>query len=135
MFMVGLEVSLPTMIAARTDVFGAGSLQVGLTSLIVTAGARLAGVDWRAAVLLGGAVAMSSTAISLKQLADQGEISSQHGRLALESPPVSGSCHPLCIPWLKPRPQMRLSIWGNSYVERMPQMRCVQLPARFPLER
>jgi CPA2 family monovalent cation:H+ antiporter-2 len=31
MFMVGLEVSLPTMIAARTGVFGAGSLQVGLT--------------------------------------------------------------------------------------------------------
>jgi K+:H+ antiporter len=80
MFMVGLEFSLPTMIAARTDVFGAGGLQVGLTSVIVASGAMLAGVDWRAAILLAGAVAMSSTAIALKQLADQGEISSQHGR-------------------------------------------------------
>jgi CPA2 family monovalent cation:H+ antiporter-2 len=83
MFMVGLEFSLPTMIAARTDVFGAGGLQVGLTSVIVASGAMLGGVDWRAAILLAGAVAMSSTAIALKQLADQGEISSQHGRLAL----------------------------------------------------
>src|SRR5258705_13843817 len=35
MFMVGLECSLPAMIAAYRDVFGAGSLQVGLTVLIV----------------------------------------------------------------------------------------------------
>src|SRR5258707_7870489 len=35
MFMVGLEFSLPAMIAARRDVFGAGSLQVGFTVLVV----------------------------------------------------------------------------------------------------
>ena len=83
MFMVGLEFSLPTMIRAHTHVFGAGSLQVGLTSLIVAGSTMLLGVSWPAAILLGGAVAMSSTAIALKQLADQGEISTQHGRLAL----------------------------------------------------
>ncbi|WP_310503151.1 cation:proton antiporter [Rhizobium sp. BK661] len=32
---------------------------------------------------MGGAIAMSSTAIALKQLAEQGEITSRHGRLAL----------------------------------------------------
>src|SRR5512132_4249523 len=47
MFMVGLEFSPPTMIAARAHVFGAGSLQVGLTSLIVAGGAMLAGVASR----------------------------------------------------------------------------------------
>jgi K+:H+ antiporter len=41
MFMVGLEFSLPTMIAARADVFGAGSLQVGLTCLIVAGGCNV----------------------------------------------------------------------------------------------
>jgi monovalent cation:H+ antiporter-2, CPA2 family len=82
MFMVGLQFSLPTMIAARTDVFGAGSLQVGVTSLIVAAIANIGGTDWSAAIILGGAVAMSSTAVTLKQLADQGELGSQHGRLA-----------------------------------------------------
>jgi CPA2 family monovalent cation:H+ antiporter-2 len=83
MFMVGLEFSLPAIIAARHDVFGAGSLQFGLTCLIVAGGAALAGVAWPAAILLGGAVAMSSTAITLKQLADQDEIRSRHGRLAV----------------------------------------------------
>src|SRR6266446_881074 len=62
MFMVGLEFSLAAMIAARRDVFGAGL---------------------PTAVLIGGAVAMSSTAITLKQLVDQGDVSSQHGRLVL----------------------------------------------------
>src|SRR3984893_898022 len=82
MFLVGLECSLPAMIAAHRDVFGAGSLQVGLTVLIVAGASMWCGVGPTAAVLLGGAVAMSSTAIALKQLADLGEISSQHGRLA-----------------------------------------------------
>jgi monovalent cation:H+ antiporter-2, CPA2 family len=67
-------------------VFGAGSLQVGLTMLIVAGAAALAGLDWPAAVFLAGAVAMSSTAIALKQLADQGELNSQHGRIATGIP-------------------------------------------------
>jgi monovalent cation:H+ antiporter-2, CPA2 family len=83
MFMVGLEFSLSAMIAARRDVFGAGSLQVGFTVFIVTGIAALSGVSLSGAVLLGGAVAMSSTAITLKQLVDQGEVSSQQGRLVL----------------------------------------------------
>ena len=83
MFMVGLEFSLSAMIAARRDVFGAGSLQVGFTVFIVTGIAALSGMSLSGAVLLGGAVAMSSTAITLKQLVDQGEVSSQQGRLVL----------------------------------------------------
>ena len=33
--------------------------------------------------MIGGVVAMSSTAIMLKQLSDDGELGSQHGRLAV----------------------------------------------------
>jgi CPA2 family monovalent cation:H+ antiporter-2 len=83
MFMVGLEFSLSAIIAARRDVFGVGSLQVGFTGLIVAGAAMLWGTRFPTAVLLGGAVAMSSTAITLKQLGDQGDLSSQHGRLVL----------------------------------------------------
>src|SRR5258708_29231681 len=43
MFMVGLEFSLAAMIAARRSVFGAGSLQVGFTVLIVAGAAILRG--------------------------------------------------------------------------------------------
>lgn len=82
MFLVGLEFSLPRMIAASSAVFGAGGLQVGITVLVVTGLAIWFGVDPLAAVLLGGAIAMSSTAISLKQLSDIGELNSLHGRLA-----------------------------------------------------
>ena len=81
MFMVGLQFSLPALIAGCRDVLVAGSLQVGLTVLLVAGGA-VGGLSLPTALLLGGAVAMSSTAITLKQLADLGEISSQHGRLA-----------------------------------------------------
>lgn len=83
MFMVGLEFSLSTLLAARTDVLLAGSLQVGGTLATIAAALWLLGLDPRIAILLGGAVAMSSTAVAMKQLAEQGEISSQHGRFAL----------------------------------------------------
>jgi CPA2 family monovalent cation:H+ antiporter-2 len=83
MFMVGLEFSFSAMIAARGDVFGAGTLQLGFTVLLVAGAAVLLGAGFGPAVLLGGAVAVSSTAITLKQLGDQGDIGSQHGRLAL----------------------------------------------------
>jgi len=83
MFMVGLEFSISAMIAARRDVFGAGSLQVGFTVLIVAGVAMLWGLGLPSAMLLGGAIAMSSTAITLKQLVDQGDVSSQQGRLVL----------------------------------------------------
>ena len=83
MFMVGLEFSFPALLASRTAVLGGGSLQVGLTVLAVAAVAFLFGTDGRAALVLGGTVAMSSTAITLKQLADQREVGSDHGRLAV----------------------------------------------------
>jgi CPA2 family monovalent cation:H+ antiporter-2 len=83
MFVVGLEFSLPRMIAARGVVFGMGGLQVVTTTLFAAAVAWAFGVGWLAGLVLGGALAMSSTAIAAKQLADQGELNTQHGRLAL----------------------------------------------------
>ena len=76
MFMVGLEFSLPKMIAARATVFGAGACQVALTTLSVAFVARLFGAGWPAAIVMGSVVAMSSTAITLKQLSDEGDLGS-----------------------------------------------------------
>lgn len=83
MFIIGLEFSLPRMLAARSLVFGMGSLQVALTTLAGGILAWMAGIGWGASVLIGGAIAMSSTAIAAKQLSDQEELNTQHGRLAL----------------------------------------------------
>ncbi|MEO3385386.1 cation:proton antiporter [Mesorhizobium sp. CAU 1741] len=83
MFMVGLEFSIPAILGARRDVLVAGSIQVAVTSALVASGLVLTGVQMQPAIIVGGAIAMSSTAVTLKQLAEQGEITSRHGRLAL----------------------------------------------------
>jgi len=83
MFMAGLEMSLPALLEARRDVLGAGSLQVGLTTLAVMAAALLAGYGLTQAFVLGGTVAMSSTALTVRQITSQGQLSSRYGRLSL----------------------------------------------------
>lgn len=83
MFMVGLEFSIPTILGARRDVLVAGSVQVGMTMALVAGGLVLTGVAAQPAIIMGVAIAMSSTAVTLKQLSEQGEITSRHGRLAL----------------------------------------------------
>src|SRR5260370_16171007 len=67
MFMVGLEFSLAAMIAARRDVFGAGSLQVGFTVLIVAGAALLWGAPLPPPPPVRGAGSMSSTPLTPPQ--------------------------------------------------------------------
>ena len=62
MFSVGLEFSLPRLIAMKRIVFGLGGLQVLATLLVVTAIAWAFGLSWQAGMALGGVLAMSSTA-------------------------------------------------------------------------
>lgn len=79
MFTVGLEFSLSRLIALRHAVMMLGSLQVILSILLTTAIGILLGMSLLTALVVGGIVAMSSTAIVTKQLSDQLEINSQHG--------------------------------------------------------
>src|SRR5438132_9235086 len=82
LFTLGLEFSLPRMLAMRREVFGLGSAQVVATaSVFAVLGHRL-GIRWLVAVVLGGAVAMSSTALLLQQLTERAELNRTHGRLA-----------------------------------------------------
>ena len=81
MFTIGLEFSLPRLLAAKRLVLGLGSAQVLLTSLplsLIAVGLGLAPVD---ALVLGGALAMSSTAIVVKQMGEQMELPAPHGRV------------------------------------------------------
>ncbi len=80
MFSIGLEFSLPRLITMRRIVFGLGTAQVLATMLIAWAIATAAGVEWRAGLILGGVLAMSSTAILAKMLAERMELNSSHGR-------------------------------------------------------
>ena len=91
MFVIGLEFNLPKLNSMRKLVFGLGLSQVALTILAALAGnAALAwaltllghrwGLGWQSALALGGALAMSSTAIVVKLMAERLELESEHGR-------------------------------------------------------
>lgn len=91
MFVIGLEFSLPKLRAMKRHVFGLGLSQVVLTVLITTAaslGLALLlptwwNLSWQAALALGGVMAMSSTAIVIKLVAERLELESEHGKRVL----------------------------------------------------
>jgi CPA2 family monovalent cation:H+ antiporter-2 len=89
MFSIGLEFNIAKLWSMRRTVFGLGLAQVVLTTLLVTgfgallgilAPARFGGFPVSAWFALGGALAMSSTAIIVKLLTERLEIDSAHGR-------------------------------------------------------
>ncbi|HEX4628112.1 MAG TPA: cation:proton antiporter [Gemmatimonadales bacterium] len=82
LFTIGIEFSLSRLREMGRQVAAAGGAQVGLTVALAAAVAVAAGLRWEVALLVGFLVALSSTAIVLKGLADQGEIDAPHGRLA-----------------------------------------------------
>ncbi len=83
LFSLGLEFSLPKMLALRRVVFGLGSLQVICTSLVLGGLLYAFGMSVNAAFLLGAGLALSSTAIVSKELSSLGEIFSRHGQNAI----------------------------------------------------
>lgn len=83
MFTVGLEFSLAKLVSLKRTVLGLGGLQVALTTLITMGVAMIEGYSVPTALVIGGVVTMSSTAIVVKQLNDQLELNSMHGQNAL----------------------------------------------------
>jgi monovalent cation:H+ antiporter-2, CPA2 family len=82
LFTLGLEFSLPRMLAMRREVFGLGAAQVGATAAVFAVIGWALGLPWLVAIVVGGAVSMSSTAILLQQLRERSELNRTHGRLA-----------------------------------------------------
>ncbi|HYC35709.1 MAG TPA: monovalent cation:proton antiporter-2 (CPA2) family protein [Usitatibacter sp.] len=80
MFSVGLEFSLPQLMSMRRTVFGFGGAQVVSILTLGTLGAMALGQSWRAGLVLGGVLAMSSTAIISKVLSERMQLHSPHGR-------------------------------------------------------
>ncbi len=91
MFVIGLEFNLPKLKSMRTAVFGLGLLQVVLTVAGAVAGHFAMSaifealgwtwlLSWQGSLVLGAAMAMSSTAIVVKMMAERLELESPHGR-------------------------------------------------------
>ncbi|WP_308433882.1 monovalent cation:proton antiporter-2 (CPA2) family protein [Silvimonas iriomotensis] len=79
MFTLGLEFNLARLMAMRKVVFGLGFTQVLATALLVCAVTLIGGGDWKTGMALGGALAMSSTAMVSKLLAERNELNAPHG--------------------------------------------------------
>jgi monovalent cation:H+ antiporter-2, CPA2 family len=80
LFMVGLELSFQRLKTMRRLVLGLGGLQVLVTSVAIATVAGLAGFSSNAAIVLGASVSLSSTAIVLELLSNQGRLSTGVGR-------------------------------------------------------
>ncbi|MBK8322616.1 MAG: cation:proton antiporter [Betaproteobacteria bacterium] len=80
MFSVGLEFSLPQLMAMRRTVFGFGGLQVAIVLAVAAVVALAAGQTWQTGLIVGGVLAMSSTAIVSKTLSEQAQLHTPAGR-------------------------------------------------------
>lgn len=83
LFSLGLEFSLPRMLALRQTVFVIGSLQVLLCGALLAAVAMFIGASPAQAVVVAGALALSSTAVVTKEIAARNELNMPHGQLAI----------------------------------------------------
>jgi CPA2 family monovalent cation:H+ antiporter-2 len=83
LFAIGLELTFERLKAMRKHVFGFGSAQVLLTGLAIFGISRALGLSHSAAIIIGGGLALSSTAIVLQVIAENREQSTQVGRLSL----------------------------------------------------
>lgn len=83
LFTIGIEFSLEKLARIQRLIFGGGTMQV-VGAILVTMLVLLAfGVDWRSGIFTGMLVALSSTAIVLKLLADKSETNAEHGQVSL----------------------------------------------------
>ncbi len=83
LFSIGLNYSLPQLHAMRHQILGLGTAQVALTTAVVAALLWMAGVAPAVAFVIGAVFAQSSSTIIGRQLAEQGEDATKHGRLGL----------------------------------------------------
>lgn len=83
LFAIGLELSFERLKAMRKYVLGLGSLQVSLSALVISGAIVLFTNDTSAAIIIGGGLALSSTAIVLQVIEESRSQSSQVGRTGL----------------------------------------------------
>jgi monovalent cation:proton antiporter-2 (CPA2) family protein len=83
MFVIGLELQPSRLWVLRRSIFGLGSAQVALTTLVLAAAAYLGLAEtWQSCLVIGFGLSMSSTALALQLLTERGQLNSQYGRAA-----------------------------------------------------
>ena len=82
LFAIGLELEPARVWRMRGPILGLGGLQVLLTTAAIAGVAHLLGLEWKAAVAVGMALALSSTAIVLQTLTEKGQMRTAGGQSA-----------------------------------------------------
>jgi len=83
MFAIGLHMDLRDFRQGLMQSIGVGTISTLLTGVLVTLAARLVGLAWAPSIVVGMALAMSSTAVVLRMLAARRELSTTSGRMSL----------------------------------------------------
>ncbi len=83
LFTIGLDFSIAQLRSFKSTLLGLGSAQVLAGTISGAIIAWKLGIHWQAAIIVGGTLALSSTAIVIKQLTDQLELKTRYGRASL----------------------------------------------------
>jgi len=83
LFTLGLEFSIPKLLAMRHLVISVGSLQVGISLFIFTLIAFVLGQTFASSLVIGGVLALSSTAIVIRQLSESGAMKRKSGQISV----------------------------------------------------
>lgn len=83
LFSLGLEFSLPKLVAMRNLVFGVGAGQMLFTTAVFAGIALLFGQTVSTSIIIGGMAALSSTAIVIKQIDDAGRLNTPRSQMAV----------------------------------------------------
>lgn len=84
MFTLGLEFSITQLMNSKRALIGIGGLQVLLCGAAITLLACITGIAFKQAFIIGAALSLSSTAVVLKQLNEQKEQQTNHGKLSIK---------------------------------------------------
>lgn len=79
LFVIGLELRLGRLWRMRYEIFGLGFAQVLLTGALLFPVLRMAGFGWKPALVIGSALALSSTAFAIQLLRERGDLSRPYG--------------------------------------------------------
>jgi len=82
LFVIGLELQPSRLWIMRKAIFGAGTAQVVLSTIALAPLIHWLGQPWTAALVIGFALSLSSTALVLQLLAERNELTTRHGRSA-----------------------------------------------------
>lgn len=83
MFTIGLEFPLTRLLTMKRSLLGLGGIQVFVCTLVAMMAGWYLGLDLKTAFVAAGALSLSSTAVVAKQLTEQQELHTVHGRLSI----------------------------------------------------